>query len=81
METADRNYVEALIEKAQAATRTADLVAQSFQLDDVAEKLSFARGFVGMALEKLTALDRNPDGTTGPEHVTSEGRELDPPKG
>lgn len=81
MDTADRNYVEALIEQALTATKNAREVAESFGLVLTSERLAFALSFQKAAIRALSESDRNPDGTTGPEHVTDRGIELDPPKG
>jgi hypothetical protein len=79
VDTVDRNYVEALIERAQAATRTAHIVAESYGMEVVAEKLADALAFQESAADRLYPNGRNPNGTTGPERVTDEGVELDPP--
>lgn len=81
MDKADRNYIENAISLARRQTTSARFVAASFGLTDVAERLTWAIEFQVAALVKLGTREPNADGTTGPEHVTSEGRELDPPKG
>jgi hypothetical protein len=81
MDTAERNYVESMIERAQAATRTALEVVESHGLAAVAAELSWSLDFQRFALAEL-ATGMNEDGTFGPSHITTEGRELhEPPQG
>lgn len=81
MDKADRNYIESVILQGERYTRAAYSVAETYGLTDVVERLSWALEFQVAALVKLGTREPNPDGTTGPQRVTSEGVELGPVEG